>query len=202
MALVMPPLGRMKRRPLDSTTFLMTTCQFDERVEKEAASRLALDQEADEVQLKVVSALFRKENTKYKDDAPVPTKKRWIWVYPHPMTGLKVRQPTRLGTCRSTSQARHCLFPLVSSYLLPPCHPRAACRLQQMMAKQTLREVYNLPPEQRVSWAAASNNAWLIEELALRGHDCEVPNVRDHAASSTADLEDGGVGHSVTNRSL
>jgi hypothetical protein len=46
-----------------------------------------------------------------------------------------------------------------------------------MTAKASIRNVYNLPVEDRVAWAAVNNNAWLIEELAMRGHPCDVPNV-------------------------
>jgi hypothetical protein len=57
-----------------------------------------------------------------------------------------------------------------------------------MTAKASIRNVYNLPVEDRVAWAAVNNNAWLIEELAMRGHPCDVPNVSVSQAKSAYEL--------------
>ena len=49
--------------------------------------------------------------------------------------------------------------------------------LKAMMAQRTIKLLFHLDPKERVAWAVARNDPWLVEELAIRGHECEVPNV-------------------------
>jgi len=49
--------------------------------------------------------------------------------------------------------------------------------LRQIQVQREYRLLQHLPPEKRVSAAVSRNNAWLVEELAIRGTPCEVRNV-------------------------
>ena len=85
-----------------------------------------------------MSAIFRKESLKYKDQEPQPdpTAKKWVYIYRHPLEGLR-----------------------------------------QIQVQREYRLLQHLPPEKRVFAAVARNNAWLVEDLAIRGTPCETRNV-------------------------
>jgi hypothetical protein len=49
-----------------------------------------------------------------------------------------------------------------------------------------LRTLHYLPPEARVAAAVGRNAAWLVEALALTGHDCKVASASGYTPLHTA----------------